>query len=197
MSGDSTVAGYLSPAATPAPAEGQDLSRFLQQIVVGITGLAGELVFPRWQLEPPNYPGQNVDWAAMGVSSRSSDVFAAVIHDPVGNGADLVARHEELTVMVSFYGPNADNYADLLREGFSVAQNREAMQLVAMNLIEVGDAIALPSLVKEQWQYRVDVDFRIRRQIRRNYPILNLLSAQGTIYTDTTPQLVEPIAVPD
>lgn len=190
MTNSSATGGYLVPAPSPAPLEGQDFNRFLQQIVVGITGMEGNLVRPRWQPEPPNWPAVGSDWAALGIIGRKADTFAVELHDPNGDGSSELRRHEEVELLVSFYGPNADLNAELLRDGLQISQNREVMQLASMNLVETGECLAVPSLEKDKWLYRVDLRVVIRRQIRRVYPVLNLLSANGTLNTDEPLQSV-------
>jgi hypothetical protein len=55
---DSRTAGYLGPKGSPdpVPLEGDAWEDFCQQVVAGVTGLPGNRVFPRWQLEEPNHP---------------------------------------------------------------------------------------------------------------------------------------------
>ena len=49
MSGNTSASGgYLSPTSSP-PADDDALSSILHDLVVGVTGLAPTLVFPRWQ----------------------------------------------------------------------------------------------------------------------------------------------------
>src|SRR4051812_32846586 len=99
MANDSSTGGYLAPAGSPAPLEGQALLRFLQGVVVGITGLPGKRVVQRWQDEPPVIPPGDVPWAAVDVVSREMDDNASIIHDPNANaatGQDNLQRHEIL-----------------------------------------------------------------------------------------------------
>jgi len=188
---DSSTGGYLVPQASPAPPEGQALTRFIQQVFVNITGLDGTLIRPRWQPEPPNIPPFGTDWMAFGIVRRSADVFATVIHDGVAE-TDTVNRQELLEILCTFYGPDADNFASLLREGFSVSQNREVMQLNNFGLVEVGEALPVPELIKDRWTYRLDMRVVFRRLIERTYPVLNVLSAAGTLDSDP---LTEPFSV--
>lgn len=192
---DSSTGGYLSPAGSPAPLEGQALNRFLQQIVVGITGLPGNMVRPRWQAEPPNIPAFGTDWAAIGIVDRKADTFASEIHSPTGNGNDTVYRQEILEVLVTFYGPDADVNASLLREGFAVAQNREILQQNAFGLIAVGDVKTVPEFIKERWIYRVDLPVTFRRAIEYVYPVLNLESGSIIVETDESSYNNIPITV--
>lgn len=181
---DSSTGGYVAPTnALPAPLEDAALDDFLHDVVAGITGLANDLVRPRWQEEPPNLPPRNVDWCAFGVMRRKADTFAVVQHQAAGQGADRVTRHEELDLLASFYGPNCQAYGARLRDGLAVAQNREALFLAGMGLIAVGDVTRAPELIKAKWLSRADLPFQIRREVRREYPILNLISATGAIIT--------------
>jgi hypothetical protein len=86
-----------------------------------------------------------------------------------------------LEILTSFYGPDADTYASLLRDGIQVPQNLEILLLNAMGLIETGDLKTVPELVKERWLRRVDLSVKIRRQIIRQYAIDDMATAGVTI----------------
>ena len=187
MTNTSATGGFLSPLSTPAPLEDQALADFFQQYVAGITGIAGNLVRPRWQAEPPNIPQVGVTWASIGVMSREADVFAYTEHSPAGNGSDKLQRHEIFNMLVSFYGDNADSMMSSFRDGMQIAQNREILTLNNMGLMSSEDIIAVPSIIKEKWLYRVDMRFKIKRQILRTYSVETLLSADIKLYEDTPP----------
>lgn len=183
----SLTGGYLQPAASPAPLEGQALYQFVQQWVVGVTGMDGSVVRPRWQSEPPNIPAQFTCWAALGVTSRPSDEY------PYSDwNQSLLAfqlqRHEELATLISFYDTGvtgeADYYAALFRDGAAVAQNREVLVEAGMNVVRVGSLVTVSSLFKQRWLYRVDLDLSLRREIDRLYPVETLVAAKGDVYTD-------------
>lgn len=192
MTNDSSSGGYLAPGASPAPLEDAALVAFLQGIFVGITALSGDLVRPRWQQTPPNQHAIGTNWMAFGIMNRKADTFAYEMHAPAlngGNGNDYLTRNEELEILCSFYGTSADTSAALVRDGLQVGQNREAMLLAGMGLIECGDIISVPDIVNSQWVYRVDMPVRLRRAIVRTYPILHLLSAPGSV-TDSAGDVV-------
>lgn len=185
----SNQAGYLT-AVAPAPLEGVALQNFLQEVMVGITGIDGTLIRPRWQAEPPDIPAAGTVWCSFGITSRIKDTFAYTKHAP-GNadvGTDVLQRQEELHIMASFYDlgsqGQADLYAELLADGFQIAQNREVLQSQGFAFVSSGELTPMPVLLKERWQYRVDVELVIRRQIDRTYNVLNLESAQIQIDTD-------------
>lgn len=159
----------------------QRIDRFLQAWFVGITGMDATKFRPRWQPEPPNLPAAGADWAAFGVVATKADVFPAIRHvaeDATGgDGFDELQRNEEMDVLVSFYGPNADAYARALRENCQVAQNREVLLRAEMGLIETSDITTVPSLIKNKWLYRADITIRLRRLIRRQYRVENVVAA--------------------
>lgn len=186
MPNTSASGGYLAPdgVITP-PLEDQALDDFLGDLVGGITGLdRDKYVRPRWQEEPPNLPARTVNWVAVGVVHRTSDTNAVEQHDAGGQGTDVVIRHEELDLLCSFYGPNCQAYGALLRDGLGVAQNREALFLAGMGLVSVGDLTKAPEMIKSAWYQRTDLTVVIRREVRREYSVLNILSATAEIISD-------------
>jgi len=181
MSNTSATGGYLVPTSG-APLEDDALDDFFHGVVAGITGLANTVVLPRWQTEPPQFP--TGDWVAFGIMSRKADTFAYVGHDgdaAAGQGEDTMIRHEELELLCSFYGPNCQAYGAKLRDGLSIAQNREPLFLANMGLMAVGDLLRAPEMLKNKWVPRAELPFWVRREIQRTYPVLNLLSADGSV----------------
>lgn len=176
---DSSVAGYLGPSG--AQLDDTALEDFLHDVVAGITGLDGTLVRPRWQEEPPNWPPFRTNWVSIGVASTTPDTFAYENHLPDGEGSDDMRRHEVFDLACSFYGPDADAMADTLRDGFQVAQNRTALFMAGMGLVSCGPSTAAPVLLKERWLNRTDMVVTIKREIRRTYPVLNILSVDGSV----------------
>lgn len=297
----SASGGYVkpNPLPSPTPEQDEDLVNVLQSAVVGITGMNPKMVRPRWQVQPPNQPANDVDWCAIGVRDRTQDVYPYTSHnattlarlvcgvlttdeqlienwttitegafaisvdgldprtvapldftgcidlDEVASlitqglmesfieaicewqspqfmiitdrkgmtitamtepqvqtdigaqlkgtvdtcagiidglaGEDVVLRNQDLFVLTSFYGPNADKNCGLLTDGLAIAQNREELAANALKLIEVGNARAVPVLINNKWYYRLDTEIHFRRMVERTYPIFNLESAGGTI----------------
>lgn len=190
MSGnDSSTGGYLVPATTPAPIEGNDLTTFLHNLFQGLCGYAGSAIVPRWQPVPVNRPAITADWLAIGVQNRVADTYAIELYNATAN-SESVFRSERFEVLASFYGPNAEAYAELAREGLALGQNREYIEAHDVSFIDCGDTISVPSLENGQWYFRVDMPVRFRRLIQRIYPILNILSADITLTTDV-PHIVD------
>lgn len=188
---DSSVAGFLQPTQ-PEPdwqISAGSLDDYLQQMVAGVAGLDGSLVRPRWQPEPPNLPDWATDWCATGITRRRPiGAYSAQLHDcendTGGPGHNELQRHEEFDLMCSFYGPNCDVYASNLHDGLQIWQNYAALRLSGMALVEVQETLRVPELIKQRWWDRCDKTLVLRRIIRRNYPILNVLSAGAEIVTD-------------
>jgi len=179
---DSSTGGYLLPNSSPLV--GDPLTDFFSALVVGITNLAGAMVRPRWQPEAPDIPAFGVDWCGIGITDQDPDVYIAEIHHPDGNGYTETRRHEILTILASFYGPNANANAGQFSDGLQVAQNREIFNLNSMGLVRSGTVKAVPTLMKERWLYRFDIEFMVKRQIVRTYNVLNILSAETSTTTD-------------
>jgi hypothetical protein len=183
VTNDSASGGYLAPEADLTP-DGDSLDDALQVLVAGVTGLDGTLVRPRWQPEPPLSPDKRVTWCAVGVQSQTPDANPYEMHDPAGDGDTTMQRHETLDVLVSFYGPQSQVTAGVLRDGLFIGQNRETARAQGLALVEVGPLRRVPDLINQIWRNRVDLGITFRRQVNRTYPIRNLLSAAGTIQSD-------------
>lgn len=189
MTNTSATGGYLGPAVTTPPTEDGDLDAQLQAMVVGITGLDGTLVRPRWQPTDPKQPERTVNWCSIGEQSSTPD-DGPYIHHNSGTGIDdltandEVQRHEIIEVLASFYGPNCYSYACLLRDGLSVGQNRETLTAQGIGLVSVGKCLSLPEILNQGWIRRVDLPITLRRINARNYPILNIRSSSGQIEAD-------------
>lgn len=188
MGNDSSTGGYLSPAATPAPLEGSALNDFLQAFMVGISGIGGTLVRPAFQTEPPVIPEADTLFMTFRYETRPADQYPYV--DAQGN----MQRHEDIHILCSFYDTGtdgqADTYAALLRDGLAIDQNLEVLSLNNMGLREVGDLVAVPVLIKSQWEYRVDFPFVITREILRSYPVLPLETANIELIADPSNDVV-------
>jgi len=192
MANDSSTGGYLAPAVASPPLEDADLDAIFQAWVVGITGLAGSLVRPRWQTTVPLQPPVSTNWCALGVSESDRDVFPTIQHDGTGDGSDTLIRNQIIDVLMSFYGPNGMRYANTMADGAMVPQNNEALLGNGIALVETGRVLPVPDFFNEQWIRRYDLQVRVRRQVTRTYAVLNVLSADGTVNSDP---LTQPFSV--
>lgn len=169
--------------ATP-PLEDADLDRQFQMAVVGITGIPGPLVRPRWQPIPPKTPEASVDWCAIGITQQMADAGGYIKHVGADQGHDDYIRHEDIEVLCTFYGPHAQRHAAMLRDGFAIPQNIEALNHVGIGFVDADSIRAVPELFNQQWVKRYDLQLRFRRKVQRTYAVLNILSATPEIISD-------------
>ncbi len=122
--------------------------------------------------------------------ARRADTFPFIGHSGEGNGYDQLIRNEELDLVASFYdlGTNglADYYAELMRDGAIIAQNRAYLQ--AQNF-DVGFRWRFdhrPGPAEDRDGNTVSIcRSQVRRQVSRQYPVLNIESIDGTLLSDT------------
>jgi len=185
--------GYVSPSLTNGELNDLLLRRLLNLLVSGIvTEIKPENVRPRWQPDPANQPGFDIDWAAIGVLRKTRDAMTAEIH--ISDTQSQVYRSQILEILASFYGPNAEANSEVFAMGLGLAQNREQIFLNGFGLIDVNESVNVPFLVKgTRWLSGWDVGFRMRRQQIYTFDVPSLAKAVGTITTDYGEQV--PFAV--
>lgn len=187
---DSSTGGPLVPSST-APAYDADLEDILHDLVVGLTGLTGPMVRPRWQPNPPPQPSGDTNWCAIGTQTIVSDDYPFEIHDGSadgGLGTSEQIRTETIEVVASFYGPGGQGYASMTRDGLYLPQNGEGIGAYGLVLHEVASIQQAPALINEVWIRKFDLRFTLRRLVRRTYPIRNLQSTTGALETETFSQ---------
>lgn len=193
---DSSTIGYVQPFDIGGELNDAALRVFLQQVVSGVTGLQGALVFPLWQPEPPLLPAHGIDWAAVGVQRRRRDVFSYIAHESTGQGDDVQYRNMLLEVLCSFYGPNCENNAELFSAGLLLAQNREQLEQQGYGVVEVEDAVTTADRLHNKWVTRVDQVFCLRRAQEYRYNILNLVAASATVQNSENQVVASVVVMP-
>jgi hypothetical protein len=195
---DSSTGGFLSPAPAGLPPEDTALDEILQALVVGVTGLPGNLIRPRWQPRPPPVPEPSVDWCAIGITDEDPEPNISQVHLSAGQGSTISYDVDTVTVLASFYGPTARGNAKLLRTGLMIPQNRETLYNSGLALMEIpGKTVFLPEIVNNQTLRRADIQIMFRRRTTLVWPILNILEMQGTILTDQHDgDLTDPLQTP-
>lgn len=168
----SATGGYLTPTANSL--EGKAYRDLLNRLVIGLTGLPGNLVRTRWQPNAPKAPSLDTNWCAFGVTGTTRDASSVMLDGGMQRGT----RDE---VMFSFYGPDAEHLAGVMTDGLQLSQNRDQLRAAGIGFQEAGDIRRAPELVNDVWLERWDLLVLLNREIQRNYSILTLLSASGAI----------------
>lgn len=166
---------FVLPAGSPSVAEGDALEDLFQASLAGITGIAPELVRPRWQMEPPNVPDFSETWLAFGVTEMPADKYAHLRQ--VDEFTTELQESQDLVVLCSFYGPQAQAMASRLRDGLQIQDNRAALAAQNIKFVEVSRAVQVPALMKQTWVKRVDETVRFRRWVLRRYAVGAIASA--------------------
>lgn len=170
----------------PAPPEDADLDALLQAVVTGVTGIDGSLVRPRWQSSPPKQPDPTTDWCAIGVTDSDPDASPFHRHDGDPEpGSTTSFRHEEISVLASFYGPHGMANAKLLRDGLGMQQNTESLNAADIVFVSCGRIRTAPDLINQQWIKRFDMPLTFRAKATRVYPIRNIATANIHLFDDT------------
>lgn len=175
--------GYLRPAAgSAAPAYDDELDKIFQKHVIGITGLPGDLVRPRWQPRPPKQPAPDVDWCSVGVKLIDPTAGPFIDHEgsdisSQDDGHDVRTWHEEVGLLASFYGPHASGYASIFIDGCGIPQNADQLRKHGISYVASGPPTPAPDFLNERWIRRVDVSMTFRRKTTRTYLVRNLASA--------------------
>lgn len=157
------------------------LTQFLQTVIVGVSGLDGSMVRPKWQVNPPKQPDIDQNWIGMGVDLLTPDTYQYVGMD--GAGVTTTQRQEGVEVGLSIYGPDGLEIAGLIIDGIQIPQNLDALRAANMGFQESTQPRHVPDLVNERWVQRVELGLVFRRQITRTYPIVSIISASGQIHT--------------
>jgi len=175
---------YILPASTEALPGEITLTQFIQTILTGISGLPGPMVRPKWQVEPPkNPPSITTNWIAFGIDISSPDANSYVWSNSGEGGLSVSSqRHEAVDIGCSIYGPEALEYFGLLRDGFQVPQNLQALTAANMGFVEILPGRKIPDLVNERFYNRVETSIILRREVLRSYSVPTVLSSTGVIH---------------
>jgi hypothetical protein len=202
MSGTSATGGYIGPVA-PQPPTADAVQSGLQQMVTALSGLPGPLVRPRWQPMPPTQPDVATTWASIGVTMVEADEYPYLRHyggtpmqPGMPPGYSVMQRHMTLTVVVTFYGPAAEDAAGMMRDGLYVGQNFEPLMSLGLKLRTIHDLARAPEEINRQYVDRVDLRLELRQQVNRTYPIFDLVGADVDLISESVSTSVS-VRVPE
>lgn len=178
---NSSVAGFLG-SITSIPND-QLLEDVLNPTIAGITNLDGNAqVRPRYQEDPPAVPNRTTNWVAFGIQQVLSDTCAATVQQ--NDNSALVIRYQEIEVLLSWYGPQSGDNAELFRDGLQIGQNRDLLNQNDLGIISIGEARKAPELFKNKFLTRYDQTLMLRRRTARQFSILTLTGFGITLTTD-------------
>jgi hypothetical protein len=181
MSNTSATGGILTESGAVTRLELEDL---WQGVISQLSTLPGNLVRPAFQEDPGPTPGASVTWAAFQIMNGDATNYPVEQHYGEGDGESIIYDQTQKNVLVSVYGPGADDVADALRRGLHIRQNRDSLRMSGVAVTWVDAPIQLPELVNGKWLRRVDLLIHSVIDIAGAYQILNLLRADGVILAD-------------
>src|ERR1700689_2042691 len=115
MNNTSASGGYLLPAQNSALPNRLTFVQFLQTVLVGVSGLPGDLCRPDWQPAPPKQPDLGIDWMGFGILRQKPNIYSYVGTD--ANGVTTTQRHQDIELQLQIYGPNCLDNASLIQDG--------------------------------------------------------------------------------
>jgi hypothetical protein len=185
---DSSTGGYLPPQP-PLPLNDSDLQHFFHGVIVGVTALPDTLVRPAWQQNPPPIPAIDINWMAFSITIQAQDNEPAQVQ--ISDSVSEMRRHENLDILCTFYGPDAQSISMSFRDGIYLGQNREPLLLAGMGLVGFDDIQHVPELINDRYFNRCDLNMLLRREVKRQFPILTFLKAEGTFFADDNAKIIE------
>ena len=190
---NSSTGGPLFPAL-PLPLDDATLDAVLQKLVADVTQIPGGLIRPRWQQAlpigtnqiggVPKEPEPGVNWCAIGVPEVEQDDGPWLVYDEVNN-VEHYWDHEVFSVLASFYGPNSQSFARLLRAGLNVPQNTEELRPYAIRYLSCGPIRAMNELKNQQWVRRQDITLQFRRKVVMTFEVESILVSEIILQDDT------------
>lgn len=185
MPNTSATGGYLTQ--TDSSIDGISLRRFLQSIIVGVTGLPADMVRPMFQQNPPPVPSIEVNWCGYAIADQQFEGGAYLQH--LSSNESKVVLHERMDIMCAFYGPDCLVNAGVLRDGvLFIGQNRDQLISQGMGVYGFSSIRHAPELINDRFFDRADITMSINREVRRVYGILNFVGAYGSIYAEDAKQ---------
>lgn len=148
-----------------------NLDIIFQNWIMSVIGdkIPSTMVRPAWQPFNGGYPDIGVNWCSFGFRHSDPDVNGQMMITEDGEG--YFFRHETLEVVFSFFGENGQTLALALRDGLTLWQNRSILEENGMEVLRIEGLERVPELVNQQWQNRVDLRVKFRRNSVTSYSL--------------------------
>lgn len=190
----SSQAAGIIPPLTPV-ADDDELIDLYQPVVAQIAGMDGALVRPRWQdTDTPNQPQYETGWISLGIKNARDDTYQWEAHVDNGGddlGLDVFEYSEEIDLLISCYGPDAQKLSRRLRDGFRIEQNRAPLQALNTDVLFVGNSVVLPMLLHGKWLRRVDLTVMLRRYVSVQYAIRTIVGLPDVMLEDSATSTID------
>lgn len=159
------------------------LENLFHGLIAELTGLPPELARPRWQPGGgPALPEDAVTWAAFGITQAASVNFPAWVQTGPDTGKLTLCR--DLTLLVSFYGPEAEALASGLEAALHLDWNRRGLRENGISLVCSEGMTLMPEPSPAGWLNRADLSLRFGLLDSREYAASSLLDMDGELLTD-------------
>lgn len=87
-----------------------------------------------------------------------------------GDGTARYIRHENIEVLVSFYGPQAEQKIKQLRDGMHLRHNNRPLLAIGARLLWCNAIKMAAEQYNMQWLRRYDMTYALHRRVERTYP---------------------------
>ncbi len=127
------------------------------------------------------YNTVGADGNSFTLSARSGSIILSGETLTNGNTSNnSTQRHQEQEINCTFYGPQSDEYVDIIADGFQISQNLEALRLANMGFVCTNDATQVPDLINERWVDRYEMTVRLAKtRIQKSfYPVLSFFISE-------------------
>lgn len=181
------VQSYIRPYSSAQLPGDLTVTQFIQSVLVGLSGLPGTMVRPKWQAEPPkNPPGIDESWISFGINLGIQNNDPYIATSPTDNTAIVSQRQQALDVGISIYGPLALEIFGIIRDGWHIPQNTQALTAANMGFTSMAPARSIPDLQNGRFYNRVETSVVLQQQVNRTYKVPTILSASGVILAPTS-----------
>lgn len=181
MSNDSTEPGYLTPVGDASEYD-KELEKQLSRWVRGVTGIAVNLVLPRFTDPQSKIPPNGETWCGFNFSTLLRPGTPANVQ--VSEEQSEQWSWESIQVLFCFYGPGGSGMATRFRDGMFVDQNADTLRRISgLSLVSADDIRNLPELINNQWVRRYDLAVTLSRKNTRTYNVKSVVDPNVTIVT--------------
>jgi len=173
LSDSSQVSGILSPIVSDY--EVNDISIILHDIFVSLTNIDATLVRENYQPEGNPMPKEGTNWMSFYIKQTDTQGIS-----PIQTMTDLgleISTPQELTVLVTMYGPKRWASSQRLRASLNLSQNRDYLTDHGLSFLSQTEENNTSILVQNKWVKVINFKMKLRRMVTTLYNVKALGSA--------------------